>query len=383
MSEFLSKSVYINRLAKFLPNEPVSNEEMEKYLGMVDGQPSKARPLVLRNNRITTRYYAIDKNGNPTHTNTQMTAEAIRRLMDNRFGLDDIELLACGTTSPDQLLPSHTSMVHGELGIGPVEIISTAGSCCSGIHAIKYAWLSILSGEKTNAVCTGSELLSTWMKSKNFEKESEKIGELEKKPMIAFEKEFLRWMLSDGAGAALLSDKPNPDGISLKIEWIESVSFAGEYETCMWAGGEKRADGSIKGWKEFSSDEIAGRSLMSLQQDVDLLGDHIVSLSGRYLKEIIERKQFNLETLTWFLPHLSSEFFRKRIELEFARMQLDIPPEKWFTNLTQLGNVGSASIYFMLEELFNSGKLRKGETLLCGIPESARFSYVYALMTVV
>jgi 3-oxoacyl-[acyl-carrier-protein] synthase-3 len=37
----------------------------------------------------------------------------------------------------------------------------------------------------------------------------------------------------------------------------------------------------------------------------------------------------------------------------------------------------------MLEELFHSGQLKKGDKILCMIPESARFSYVYSLMTVV
>jgi 3-oxoacyl-[acyl-carrier-protein] synthase-3 len=379
----MSKSVYITRLAKYLPNEPVSNDEMENYLGKVDGQYSKAKPLVLRNNQIKTRYYALDKNGNPTHTNARLTAEAIRILAGETYKLSEIQLLACGTTSPDQLLPSHSSMVHGELGIGPIETISTAGSCCSGMHAIKFAWLSILCGDKTNAVCTGSELLSTWLRARNFEKEAERLNELEKQPLIAFEKEFLRWMLSDGAGAALLSDKPNPAGISLRIDWIESVSYAGEFETCMWAGADKLGDGDLRGWREFEPNEILERSLMSLHQDVNLLGDNIVSLSGKYLQEIVERKNLNLNDITYFLPHLSSEYFRNRIDQEFRKRKLNIPSEKWFTNLTRLGNVGSASIYFMLEELFYSGRLKKGDAVLCGIPESARFSYIYALLTVV
>jgi 3-oxoacyl-[acyl-carrier-protein] synthase-3 len=60
-----------------------------------------------------------------------------------------------------------------------------------------------------------------------------------------------------------------------------------------------------------------------------------------------------------------------------------IPYEKWFSNLTYKGNTGSASIYVMLEELFHSGKLKKGEKLLCFIPESGRFSVAYMLLTVV
>jgi 3-oxoacyl-[acyl-carrier-protein] synthase III len=379
----MSKSVYINRLAKFLPNKPISNDEMENYLGLVDGKPSKAKPLVLRNNKIKTRFYAIDENGNLTHNNAQLTAEAIKLLTDKDFSIEDIELLACGTTSPDQLLPSHASMVHGELKANPMEIISPSGSCCSGMHALKFGYLSILADEKNNAVCTGSELLSVWMQAKNFKKESDKLHELEAHPIIAFEKDFLRWMLSDGAGAALLSNQPNKEGLSLQIEWMDSISYAGQIETCMYAGGEKMKDGRIKGWRTFEPDELLDRSLFALRQDVSLLGENIVEKSGLFLSEIIQKRKIDLNKIDYFLPHLSSEFFRKKIDQEFKRLNIDIPQEKWFTNLTRFGNVGAASIYLMLEELFNSGNLKKDDVILCGIPESSRFSYVYSMMTVV
>lgn len=379
----MPNSVYINRLAKFLPNDPVSNDMMETYLGKIDGKSSKAKPVILRNNQIKTRYYALDKDGNPTHNNAQITAEAIKGLTDDNFEIEDIDLLACGTTSPDQLLPSHASMVHGELSSHPMEIISPSGSCCTGMHAMKYAYLSILSGDKKNAVCAGSENFSAWMKSKNFQKESDKLHELEKDPIIAFEKDFLRWMLSDGAGAALLSDQPNNNGISLQINWIESISYANQLETCMYAGGDKIGDWKFKGWKEYEPEELLDKSIFSLRQDVTLLGNNIVKSGGEHIDGIVKRRNFDLDSITYFLPHLSSEYFRLRIADEFNKLGYDIPQEKWFTNLTKLGNVGAASIFFMLEELFHSGKLLKGDTLLCMVPESARFSYVWALFTVV
>lgn len=62
---------------------------------------------------------------------------------------------------------------------------------------------------------------------------------------------------------------------------------------------------------------------------------------------------------------------------------LEIPFEKWFTNLVEFGNTGSASMYIMLEELFNSGKLKRGDTLLCYIPESGRFSTAFMYLEVV
>lgn len=62
---------------------------------------------------------------------------------------------------------------------------------------------------------------------------------------------------------------------------------------------------------------------------------------------------------------------------------LSIPEEKYFTNLSEVGNVGAASPYIMLEELFNSDKLEKGDKLLLLVPESARFSYTLVHFTVV
>ena len=61
----------------------------------------------------------------------------------------------------------------------------------------------------------------------------------------------------------------------------------------------------------------------------------------------------------------------------------DVPMERWFSNLTSKGNIGSAAIYLIMEELLYSGQLRKGDRLLCYIPESARFSVYYMHLTVV
>lgn len=373
--------VYITKVSKFLPNEPVSNDEMELYLGMIDGVPSRGKALTLRNNGIKTRYYAIDKNGVSTHSNAKMTALAINLLMDDDFSKSDIELLACGTTSPDNLLPSHAVMVHGELNCGPLELVSAAGACCASMQALKYAYNSILAGCTNNAVVTGSEKLSSLMVADHFEKETERLLEMDKNPIISFEKEFLRWMLSDGAGALLLENKPR-NTTSLKIEWLEIKSFANQLETCMYAGAEKLDDGSTIGWKEFSSDEWLNKSIFAFKQDVKLLGKEIVPVGTKYLKEILDKKKFDVSTIDYFLPHLSSEVFRGKIAEEILKYGIIIPQEKWFTNLSRIGNVGSGSIFLMIEELMNSGKLISGQKILVMVPESARFTYAYSLLTV-
>ncbi|GAC1441156.1 MAG: beta-ketoacyl-ACP synthase III [Sediminibacterium sp.] len=378
------KEVYITDTSIFMPNEPVSCDEMETYLGFINNKPSKSRKIVLRNNGIQTRYYALTKEGKATHTNAEMTALAVKELFKSDPGkIKEVELLSCGTSSPDQLLPSHGVMVHGWLPEArSIEVVSPSGVCCAGMHAFKYAYLAIKAGEVEQAVATGSERFSGSLVSHVFEEEAQKLLELKANPFIAFDKEFLRWMLSDGAAAFKLSDKKNENGLSLRVDWIEGVSYANEMETCMYAGSEKQPDGTLKSYMDFTSEEIMTKSIFSIKQDIALLSDNIVPLGGKKIKEIFERKGLETTDIDYFMPHISSEYFKSKI---FDLMELygdGVPYEKWFLNLSSMGNVGAASAYLMVHELFKSGRLKKGEKLLLLVPESGRFSYMYAMLTV-
>lgn len=378
------KTVYINRIAKFLPGNPVANEDMEKYLGFVGGDfKSKSKVIILRNNKIKTRYYALTEEGKSTHTNAQMTANAVKSLEGGDFKLSDIQVLACGTTSADQILPSHASMVHGELGFGQSEAIGFSGSCCAGTNALKYAYMSVLSGLKDNAVATGSERFSHWMLANNFKEEAEKIRQLEENPMLSFEKDFLRWMLSDGAGAALLSNSPNKDGLSLRIDAFEITSFAYEIETCMYAGGDKEEDGSLKGWANYDQEDWVSKSLFAVKQDTRLLDKYITQLGAVTIRDTWGKHGLKADDVDWFLVHISSEFFRDKLAKQMEIQGIPVPQDKWFLNLTTVGNVGAASIYLALEELVNSGRLQKGQRVALAVPESARFAYTNVILTVV
>ncbi|WP_338732090.1 beta-ketoacyl-ACP synthase III [Mangrovimonas cancribranchiae] len=375
------KEVYITRISKFLPNRPISNDEMEDKLGTINGKTSKGRRIVLRNNQIKTRYYAIDDNGNITHNNAQLTKEAVENLCDKDFSSQDIELLSCGTGSPDQILPSHAAMVHGFLKNGNTEINSPSGACCSGMNALKFGFLSVKSGQTNNAVVTGSERISSWMKSDIFEDEVKHLEELEEHPILAFNKDFLRWMLSDGAGAFLLENKPKGE-TPLKIEWMEGFSYAHEIEACMYAGGDKLDNGFLKPWSEYPTSEWSKKSLFAIKQDVKLLGANILTKGVDSLKKTLEKHNMASSEIDYYLPHISSYYFKENLYEEMKNQGVEVPWENWFMNLYKVGNVGAASIYLMLEELVNSGKLKKGDKILLSVPESARFSYAYALLTV-
>ncbi|MDX9914177.1 MAG: beta-ketoacyl-ACP synthase III [Candidatus Moranbacteria bacterium] len=379
-------NVYINNIQKFMPNEPVENKDIEEYLGYIGGKKSKAKSIVLRSNGIKRRFYVLEKGTQkPLFTNAQLCSNAINKLVDEDFSLKDIECLACGTTSPDQLMPGHTLMVQGELGISSIETLSASGICLSGINALKYIYYGIKAGEIKKAVACGSEASSPILSARNFTEESNhKLDELERNAGIAFEKDFLRWMLSDGAGAMRVENSPNEDKISLKIEFIDILSYAGEMPVCMYSGLEIQDDNSIKPWRAFEQKEVMEKSILSVKQDVKLLNENIVEYTViKPLLEIIKKRGIESSTYDYFVPHYSSTYFRDKLYDGLIKANFEIPYEKWFTNLTTYGNTGSASMYIMLEELFNSGELKKGQKILCYIPESGRFSTAFMSLEVV
>jgi len=378
--------VYINDIAAFLPNDPVTNDEMETVLGAVHNIPSRIKNRILKNNGIEKRYYAIDrKTGELNYTNARLTAEAVRRLKPYEgFSVNDIQMLCCGTSTPDVLLPGHGLMVQGELGIPSCEVITTAGICLCGITSFKTAYANVALGLSDNAVSTGSELASSLIKS-NFFEHLHGDRDFKNHPVLPFESDFLRWMLSDAAGAVFMSGKKNRNGLSLRVDWIENIAYAGQMKTCMYAGAHKKEDGTVIGWRQLHSlEEALSSNYFALKQDTELLNREIVRVMiDLGLSHTVERRKIQPGEIDWYLPHYSSDFFREKIYNAMEGIGFGIPFEKWFTNLAYKGNTGSASIYVIMEELFQSGQLKSGQKLLCFIPESGRFSVAYVLLTVV
>ncbi|HEY0709946.1 MAG TPA: 3-oxoacyl-ACP synthase, partial [Polyangia bacterium] len=181
--------VYITGLGKFLPGPPIGNDEMEGYLGLINGQPSRARARILKQNGIQQRHYAIDQRQRSQYRNSEMAAFAVNQAL-GRAGrsLADMQLLAAATTQGDLAVPGFASMVHGELGSGPCEIASLHGVCGSGAMALRNAYLGVRAGDRQIAVACASEFPSRLFKASRYE------GQLGAEGILPFDTEFLRWM---------------------------------------------------------------------------------------------------------------------------------------------------------------------------------------------
>jgi 3-oxoacyl-[acyl-carrier-protein] synthase-3 len=372
---------YITAMGAHLPGPPVGNDQIEDVLGRVGGRPSRAGRRILRQNGILSRHYALGHGGQETLWNHELAARAVRDALSRaEIAAGDVDFLAAATSQGDLLAPGFASMVQGALGLPACEIATLHGICSSGVMALMSAQRALVSGQRERAVVCASELVSRFFRPALYEA----TREFQQTGRTPFDAEFLRFMLSDGAGAAVLEPRPRARGLSLRVDWVDLVSYAGEQDVCMYAGARKDEQGALlRSWYDYPSVcEAARDGAVLLRQDLRVL-DRIVTLGVARYFALVEAGRVRPQDVDWMVCHYSSHVFRGRIFELLTRGGGMIPEERWFTNLYRKGNTGSASIFIMLEELLNEGHLRAGQRVLCMVPESGRFVVSFLHLTVV
>lgn len=362
-------NVYLTGFGAYLPGEPLDAAQIAQRLG-AGARGAGLRARVLAANGIRTRHYALDEHGAVTMLNEELAAAAVQdALKDRDLPLESVGMLAAGTTQGDLLVPGFGSMVHGRLGGPPMEVLSAGGVCASSMAALSAAARAVRLGEHDAAVVVGSELVSRSLRQSRYEGDR-----------AVFDAEFLRWTLSDGAGAVVLEPRPRPDGLSLRLDWTHLVSYAGERPVCMSAGGEPVAGKTWLDGPDVASAERAG--LVRLRQDVKSL-PALFRLGLREYMGLVRAGRFTPDAIDHVLCHYSAEHFRGEIFGLLREADLMIDERRWFTNLHTRGNTGAASIFVMLEEAWRAGRFAPGERILLIVPESGRYSLAFAQLTCV
>ena len=367
-------TVFITSTGRFLPGPAIGVDEVEDVLGLVEGKPSRLKSRILKSNGIQTRHYAIDSTGRTTHSNEDMGVAAAAACLDaSPLEPGDIGMLACATSQADLPLPGFGSMVQGKLGIPSVELLSAHGICSAGTMALKAAYNTLRLGDQDTALVVSSELSSRMLKHTRYEAAG---GH----DQMDFQTEFLRWMLSDGAGAMLLESKPR--GRCLRIDWMRSFSHADAFPVCMQIGSPVDRE-DARTWQDFPTyGEAEAAGALLIRQDLRLL-ENIVKLGVDGALRLIEEGTLNVEEISHFLCHYSSHHFKGKVYDMLEMAGALIPEDKWYTNLYTRGNTGCASIFIMLDEFLRDGRAAIGETILCMVPESGRFNTAYMHLTVV
>jgi 3-oxoacyl-[acyl-carrier-protein] synthase-3 len=374
------RDVFITGTGAFLPGEPVGIEAMEDFIGRIGGRSSAVGRRALRWNGVQTRHYALTLEGVPLYSNASMTADALRAALDDAgLSPNDLDFLSTATTQGDYLVPGHAAAVHGELGSGPLEIASHQSVCASALTALKHAWLTVRAGEAEVAAAAAGEFSSRWFRPAFYEG----TALVDAKGRARMEADFLRFTLSDGAGAVVLEPKPRSDGLSLKIEWVDLTSLAGAFDPCMWAGSTFADRSDMRSaWSHAGPVAAHATGAVALVQDFELLKIVIRAWIGVWLEKV-DTGRIDPARVDHLLCHYSARSLREEIVGLLESTAAMIPEEKWFSNLSSVGNIGAASIWVMLDAFLKCGRAKRGERVLLIVPESGRAMVGFAMCEVV
>jgi 3-oxoacyl-[acyl-carrier-protein] synthase-3 len=356
---------YITSTGSFLPGQPVDNQSINQYLGRVMGE-TRVQNKILSVNGIQTRHYALDKKQNATYSPYELAAESVKDCLSQYQNAPRIDYLSAGTTYVPILAPGLSSLLHDQLSKDNVishslEINSNSGICSSGAQALVNAARAVKSGEAKAAVCVGVEQSSIGLRSKSFRATYDIPAILRNvRTSKWFMSVFLRFMLSDGAGAFLIEGRPGAESLSFKVNWTYSRSFANEAPRCM----------------QLQNDPLI------LSQDVAVLAKYMAPLSKKAVEGALCDHEETLDSYTMVLPHMSSYYFEPSVKKIMAELspQREVP---YWTNLRTAGNTGAASIYIMLDEYLKTQPVATGDRILLFVPESGQFNYVLISLTVV
>lgn len=359
---------FITATGQFLPGDPVDNDQVEDFIGVISPMASRRGKLILRQNRIRTRHYAMAADGETSHSVASMAADAVRDLLTHAE-VDEraIDLIASATTQADGLVPGLASAIHHHLGLRPLEVVSHQSVCASAMMAMKTAWLNVKAGERQAAIAVGAEFSSRYFRP-GFYRDTATMTDT---GAIAADADFLRWTLSDGAAAALIEPRRAQHGLSLRVQWIESRSFADRFDVCM-SGGMARAGGSVTPWSHHRSPfDAAAAGAFMLRQDINALQAMFPVWIGEFMR-LVDCGRIDIAATDWFLCHFSAHSIREELVRLATRAGCMIPEQRWFTNLYDKGNVGSASLFLLIDDLVKSDMMVPGQTILCAVPESGQ-----------
>jgi len=244
-----------------------------------------------------------------------------------RAGLapEEIDLIVCATTTPDQIMPSTGVLIQAQLGAVNAAGMDISAACSGFIYGISMVESMIKTGRIRNALVIGAEVLTKY------------VDYTDRSTCVIF---------GDGAGAAVLGPVPEGEGIL-----ATKIRSDGRYEEQLYcpAGGTKMG----------TSHETIDQGMHFFKMKGNELFKVAVRSMADISAEMVATAGLTLDDIDVVIPHQANQ----RITDAVAE-RLGVDPEKVVSNIAQHGNTSAASIPIAMDECIQSGRIKKGSTVL-------------------
>lgn len=257
---------------------------------------------------------------------SQFAVRAARQAIE-RAGIsaEDIEIIICATTSPDQILPSTGCLIQKELGAKNAAGMDVFAACSGFLYGITMVESMIRTGQIRHALVIGAEVLTKY------------VDYTDRSTCVIF---------GDGAGAAVLG--PVEDGKGILATKILSD---GNFEEQLFAPGGGTKLGT-------THETIDNRDHFFKMRGNELFKVAVRSMAG-ISREMLDKAGYTVDDVKLVIPHQANQ----RIT-DAVASRLKVPDEKVYSNIAEHGNTSSASIPIALDECLQNGKIQPGDLVL-------------------
>lgn len=308
--------VGIKSLGAYLPERIVTNAELETQYGFDPG-------WIEKRTGIQNRRYAADDEGT-SDLAVQAAKDAIRKAGVNK---EDIDLVVVGTFTPDFTCPSTACLVQDKLGLDAAAVDLQAA--CSGfMYALATGAQYVKTGNSKLALVIGADINSRIVEP----------GDQGTAPLFG-----------DGAGAALLEAGTPDQGLMC-------------YQLGADGAGGAMLDRPVGGTSRPMTPELIAAGQHYLKMDGRNVFKWAIQAVTETIGLVLQKAEVDVSDVKLFVLHQANI----RI-IDHAMKVLNIPAEKVFNNLDQVGNTSGASIPLALNDAFDQGRIESGDlVLMCG-----------------
>lgn len=303
----------ITAVAGFLPNNIVTNADLEKIIDTTD-------EWITTRTGIKQRHLEND----PNKATSDMGAEAVKLLCKKR-GIDpsEIDLLICGTVTPDMVFPATANIIAAKVGAKNAWSFDLGAACSGFIYALTTGSQFIETGRYKKVVVVGADMMSR---------------------IIDYTDRTTCVIFGDGAGAVLL--EPTTEDVGIK-DFILHADGNGCTHLHMKAGGSLRP----------ASHETVDNKMHFVYQEGQAVFKHAVYNMAEVSAKIMEKNNLTDKDVTWLAAHQAN----KRI-IDATSQRMGIGPDKVMMNIERYGNTTAGTIPLLLWDY--EKQLKKGDTVI-------------------
>lgn len=301
----------ITAVQGYLPDEIVTNEDLSKIVDTTDEWITSRTGIKERR---------ILRNG----ATSDMGAAAVKQLLEKK-GIDplEIDLLICGTVTPDLVFPSTANIISDKVGLKNAWSFDVNAACSGFLYSLATASQFIETGKYKKVIVVGVDKMSS---------------------IIDYQDRTTCVIFGDGGGAVLLES--NHEGLGV-IDSILHSDGSGRQFLYQPAGGSAMP----------ASHETIDQRLHFVKQEGKQVFKFAVTNMAEVSAQIMENNNLTSDDVDWLVPHQAN---LRIIDATASRMGLS--PDKVMINIEKYGNTTSGTLPLCLADWEH--KLKKGDNVI-------------------